>query len=134
MRNTLTAIAACAALGCATNLQKFEETTTDANGLVSTVTYTQKAVVTQGSKQDSAAGDMAYTGPDWGLSVGNAASGQRAGDADKLLLGIIRMIAPLLAPLPAIPAPASVLPSASPANAVTGLVDVLGTLAAPSPP
>ena len=76
-------------VGCATNTARFVEKLYDetTGNLISTTKFYQAGVVTIGSKQDTASGDMSYT---WGgtenkIAITNAAEGQQAGSGAELV-------------------------------------------------
>ena len=85
MKTSIVLLACIALAGCSWNRAHFSETTLDGYK----TEYTQTAVVTVGSKQQSGTGDMKYQGTGknpWKLSIGNAATGQEAYDPTQVLL------------------------------------------------
>ncbi len=99
-------VAVLFAAGCATNTVRFTERITDpVTGEVSETGFTQQARVTWGSTLEEGTGAMAYSGADWRLDVGNAASKAQAGNGVETLQALIalgQVLAPLLSAPPAV--------------------------------
>lgn len=98
-------------MGCATSGARFSERTYQDGVVASETDFRTSVTATMGSKLNQGAGDLSYRGPDWNLSVGNAANGlQAAGDP----AGILAAIAPLLSAYVALQPPPQA-PAATPA-------------------
>jgi hypothetical protein len=112
--------------GCATNTVRFAESITDpASGEVTETEFVQRAHVTWGSTLEEGTGAMAYSGADWKLNVGNAASQAQAGNGVETIQALValgQMLAPLLSQPPASAAPEGDLE----AQALSELVGILG--------
>lgn len=120
-------VAALVAAGCATNTVRFTERITDpVTGEVSETGFTQQARVTWGSTLEEGTGAMAYSGADWRLDVGNAASKAQAGNGVETIHALIAL-GQILAPV--LTAPATAPPQTPPerenGQALSDLVNIL---------